>query len=459
MDNRNEINGFFGLGIAPAIMTELEKLKFNFPTPIQSKAIPAAIGGSDIAGIAQTGTGKTIAFSIPMLQRMAVLNCKGLILVPTRELASQVEQAVIPFAKALNIKTTVLIGGEDIERQIKSLSSCPALIIATPGRLIDHLERNTLSISDCKIAVLDEADRMLDMGFIPQVEKIFSRLPKERQTMLFSATMPEEIMNLASQYMKMPLRVEVAKTGTAPDKIEQELFFVSEESKMSLLNALLEKYNGSVLLFIRTRHQASKITSSLKGLGYSVCELHSDKSLGQRTEALDGFKKGKYRILVATDIASRGIDVEAIELVINYDLPDEEENYIHRIGRTGRAGKGGKAVSFVSPDQINDISRIEKLLGIRLKSSPLPPLRPLRRTNSPSRLFSEKKFTKGFNKDAKFTKKSFNSNKRYTEENFKKKYFTEDKKNIKETIQNSGHTAKKEKIGILSWISRLIRKK
>ncbi len=370
---------FSSLGIDDKLLKILEKLNFKTPTPIQHKAIPAGISGTDMVGIAQTGTGKTIAFLIPMIQRLSASKGKGLVLVPTRELAVQVADVAEDFSSFTGSGTATLIGGENIDNQFRQLAEKPRIIIATPGRLLDHLEQKTVNLSDTEILVLDEADRMFDMGFAPQIERVISYLPVERQTMLFSATMPEDVMKLASRHMKMPVRIEVARAGSAPQQVEQELFFVDNSSKLSLLNSILEKYTGTVLLFVRTRHHARQITSALRALKHNAAEIHSDRSLGQRMEAMEGFKSGKYRILVATDIAARGIDVTGIELVINYDLPDEEENYVHRIGRTGRAGRMGHAITFASPDQMKDISRIENLIKMRIKSSALPPLRPLRR--------------------------------------------------------------------------------
>lgn len=358
----NNHNTFYGLGIAPKIIEILTRLKFKVPTPIQYKAIPIAIEGKDVVGIAQTGTGKTMAFGVPMMQRMLQGFDRGLVMVPTRELALQVEEALFKIGSSLNLKTAVLIGGASMFMQVKALRRNPRIIIATPGRLNDHLGRQTLFLHDFKIVVLDEADRMLDMGFLPQIEKVLKLLPQERQTMLFSATIPEKIIKIASKYMKLPVGVEIAKSGTAAKNVTQELFIIKKEEKSQLLCKLLEQYRGTVLLFSRTKRGAFRITKGLRALGYSAAEIHSDRSLNQRMEALEGFKTGKYRILVATDIAARGIDVKNIELVINYDLPDDAENYVHRIGRTGRAGHEGRAISFATPEQRNDVRSIEKLM-------------------------------------------------------------------------------------------------
>lgn len=358
----NNHDGFFGLGIAPGLLEIISRLGFKHPTPIQQKAIPIAIEGKDVIGIAQTGTGKTIAFGIPMIQRLAQKKGRGLILVPTRELAIQVNDALRKFVSAFSINTAVLIGGESMIHQLMDLRKNPRIIVATPGRLLDHLSQQRLRLDDVSILVLDEADRMLDMGFAPQIEKILRLVPKDRQTMLFSATMPSTIVSIASAQMKLPVRTEIVPQGTAAEGISQEIFVVKSELKVKLLGELLKKYSGPVLLFTRTKRGATRLTHTLRGLRHNVAEIHSDRSLSQRKEALNGFKSGKYRILIATDIAARGIDVKGIELVINYDLPDDPENYVHRIGRTGRAGLNGHAISLATPDQGHDVKYIEKLI-------------------------------------------------------------------------------------------------
>ncbi len=364
--------GFYGLGIAPQFMEALQRIKFHTPTPIQQKAIPIALEGKDLIGIAQTGTGKTLAFGIPMLQRLAQSNGRGLVLVPTRELAVQVRGDLVKVAP--KIKTAVLIGGASMHLQIQDLRRQPRILIATPGRLIDHMEQRYVTLSDICILVLDEADRMLDMGFAPQIQRILRTVPRERQTMLFSATMPEAITRIASSYMRLPVQVEMAKSGTAAEKVTHELFVVSRESKSKLLKEILAQYHGSTLIFSRTKAGAQKITRVIRDLGHRVAEIHSDRSFGQRREALEGFRSGRYRILVATDIASRGIDVRGIELVINYDLPEDSENYVHRIGRTGRAGALGHAISFAMPDQEKEVRAIERLMRVPLPVSEHPEL-------------------------------------------------------------------------------------
>ncbi|MHB9154343.1 MAG: DEAD/DEAH box helicase [Endomicrobiales bacterium] len=371
MDKTN-MSGFYGLGIAPGILETIERFGFSVPTPIQQKAIPIALEGKDIIGIAQTGTGKTIAFGIPMIQRLAATQGRGLVLVPTRELALQVNEAVNKIALSLNMNTAVIIGGESMSPQIAALKRNPRIIVATPGRLLDHLRERRVRLDDVRVLVLDEADRMLDMGFAPQIEQILKCVPRDRQTMLFSATLPGRIMSIASSHMKLPVRTEIAPSGTAAAGVSQEIFVVQKEDKGMLLNKLLEQYNGPVLLFTRTKRGARRVTQSLKKSGHRAAEIHADRSLNQRKEALEGFKSGRYRVLAATDIAAWGIDVTGIELVINYDLPDDPENYVHRIGRTGRAGREGHAISLATPDQKNDVQTIEKLIKTTIPLSTHP---------------------------------------------------------------------------------------
>jgi len=364
---------FLNLGIEPKVLEVIHSLKFETPTPIQQKAIPLAIQGKDVLGIAQTGTGKTLAFGIPMIQRLLEGPGRALILVPTRELALQVDATLRKLGNPFDIRSVIVIGGMDMEMQIKLLhKENIRVVIATPGRLLDHFEQKTFKTADLKMVVLDEADRMLDMGFAPQVMRLTNHLPKQRQTLFFSATMPAEVLKLVNLYMKDPVRIEAAPPGAAPEKIVQELFIVRQESKFRLLEKLLAKYRGSVLIFTRTKASTWKLAEALRQSGQKVNELHSDRTQGQRRHALQGFKTGLYRVLVATDIAARGIDVQGIELVINYDLPDESENYVHRIGRTGRAGLKGHAITFAAPDEGGDIRDIEKLMGLSLKVASLP---------------------------------------------------------------------------------------
>ncbi|MFA6158383.1 MAG: DEAD/DEAH box helicase [Candidatus Paceibacterota bacterium] len=356
---------FDTLGISPRILDVLHRNKFTVPTPIQHKVIPFGVQGKDIIGIAQTGTGKTLAFGIPMIERLlANRNARGLVVLPTRELAIQVEETIHRIGSTLGISSVVLIGGESVTKQMRLLKLNPTVMIATPGRLLDHVKQGNARLDNVSIVVLDEADHMFDIGFAPQVRDIMRRVSKVRQTLLFSATMPAEIATLAMEHMKLPLRIETAVQGTSATNVEQEIIVVNRHAKFPLLSSLLAKEDRTlpVIVFSRTKHGAKDIALGLRNLGITAVEIHGNRSLGQRKEALEGFKQHRYQVLVATDIAARGIDVKDIGLVVNYDLPEQTEDYVHRIGRTGRAGKSGRAVSFATPDQKFDIVAIERLI-------------------------------------------------------------------------------------------------
>lgn len=376
--NSTTISSFSVLGIAPALLGVLEQLKYTTPTPIQAQTIPAGIQGKDVVGIAQTGTGKTLAFGIPMVQRLAQGKGRGLVVLPTRELALQVDETLRRIGYNLHLKTAVLIGGAPMGPQLAALRRQPHVIVATPGRLIDHLEQRTLTLSDVQTVVLDEADHMFDMGFAPQIQKILAALPKERQMMMFSATMPAPIMKIATTHMKVPIRVEIAPAGTTAEGVTQEIFVLHRQEKDRLLEKLLMQYPGTTLVFSKTKHGAKRLNRIVRMMGHSAAELHSNRSLAQRREAIDGFKNGKYRVLIATDIAARGIDVKGIVLVVNYDLPSNSEDYVHRIGRTARAGAGGRAISFVTPEERGALRSIERLIRKSLPVSKLPELPPAR---------------------------------------------------------------------------------
>lgn len=366
---------FDTLGIAPRFLEILHRLSYAAPTPIQYKSIPPALEGKDIMGIAQTGTGKTLAFCIPMIQRIAQSkgSARGLVLLPTRELALQVHDAFRKIGNPVGVRTAVLIGGENMQKQIRILQTHPHVIIGTPGRLNDHIQHKRLVLDRTSIVVLDEADRMLDMGFAPQIKTILQHVPQKRQTLLFSATMPSEVLALARSYMSLPLRIEVAPSGSTVESIDQELFFVKNNEKLSLLATILAQHKGSALIFCRTKSGVKKLARAIRDIGEKVNEIHSNRSLRQRIEALEGFKIGRYRVLVATDIAARGIDVKGIQMVINYDLPDTPNDYVHRIGRTGRAGLAGHAISFATSDQRRDVIQIERVIkkALRLSQTPL----------------------------------------------------------------------------------------
>ncbi len=366
---------FKDLPLSPRLLEVLEKNKFIIPTPIQEKAIPVVMEGKDLIGIAQTGTGKTLAFGLPILEKLFARTMRGraLIILPTRELALQVEEALGGLAqqmpKAHHIRGAVLIGGAPIRAQQNQLRYDPDIIIATPGRLIDHLQNGAVDLRSVEILVLDEADRMLDMGFAPQIRQIVEATPTERQTLMFSATMPDEITRMTREFLRDPERIEIERPGTKANLVSQELFVVDQEEKIELLSKVLYEEEGQVLIFARTRSRASRIAREINNWDIRAAEIHADRSLGQRRAALDGFKNGRYRVLVATDIAARGIDVTDIALVVNFDLPDCADDYVHRIGRTGRAGRTGHAISFAAPDQWRDVRDIEKVMEMPIEIS------------------------------------------------------------------------------------------
>ena len=363
---------FSDLGIAPDLMKVVEGLRYSAPTPIQRKAIPIGVEGKDVVGVAQTGTGKTLAFGIPMVQGLSRSRMKGLVLLPTRELAVQVNETIAKLERPFRLGSAVLIGGESVRNQVQRLRARPRILIATPGRLNDLIEQGIVRVDDVGVVVLDEADRMLDMGFYPQIERILRLIPRGRQTMLFSATMAPEVLKIATAHMRIPIRVEIAPSGSMAENISQEMFVVRRETKSRMLVELLKQYAGSVLIFVRTRRAAHKVAAVLRLERHAVSEIHADRSLAQRQAALAAFKSGRARILVATDIAARGIDVIGIELVVNYDLPDDPENYVHRIGRTARAGKSGHAISLATPDQGQDVRRIEGIIRMSIPKSEHP---------------------------------------------------------------------------------------
>jgi superfamily II DNA/RNA helicase len=354
--------GFANLGIKDSILSVLQKMGLENPTPIQIKAIPVALENQDLIGIAQTGTGKTFAFGIPMLHILAEKKGRALVLLPTRELAGQVEENLHRLGNSFGLRSVCLIGGEPIGKQMYALRKKPHVLVATPGRLLDHLKRKSISLNDISVLVLDEADMMFDLGFAPQIEEIMKLTPKGRQVMLFSATMPDSIMRLVNKHLRQPVHIEVAPAGTTADLVDQEIYLVSRDDKLTYLEKLLDEYKGTVLVFVRTKHGAANLTEKLKRDDYKAAEIHSNLSFNQRKNALAGFKSGVHRILVATDVAARGLDINDIELVVNYDLPDNSEDYVHRIGRTARAGKTGKAISFAVPSQKMEVKKIERLI-------------------------------------------------------------------------------------------------
>lgn len=304
-----------------------------------------------------------------MLQRIALSKSQGLVVAPTRELAIQVADSLKKLGQGLGLRTAVLIGGEAMDRQLFQLRKKPHIVVATPGRLVDHLKRRTYKANQVSVLVLDEADLMLDFGFAPQIKEILKSMPVDHQTMLFSATMPDSITQLANRYMNLPISIQVAKPGTTASQIDQEIYIIRGDKRLEHLDEILKKHDGSVLVFVRTKHGVRNLTEKLKSLDYKATEIHSNLSLSRRKKALESFKSKANRILVATDVASRGLDINNIELVVNYNLPDNSEDYVHRIGRTARAGKEGKAISFATSSDFREVNRIERLIDMSLKKT------------------------------------------------------------------------------------------
>jgi len=366
---------FKELSIIEPILKALKAKDYEVPTPIQAESIPVLLQGKDILGSAQTGTGKTAAFAIPILQNLykekyhdsSRRTIKALVLAPTRELALQIHDNFKEYGKNLNLRTTVIYGGVPQSRQVKILNQGVDILVATPGRLLDLIQQRKLTLADVSYLVLDEADRMLDMGFVKDVKKIVAMVKKERQTMFFSATMPNAIMSLASEILNNPVRVMVTPEEEMIDKIKQSIYFVDKKKKIKLLSKLLlNKDLKSVLVFSRTKHGANRIVQQLEESGFRAKAIHGNKSQTARQKALTLFKTKQIRVLVATDIAARGIDVDELSHVINYDLPEVPETYIHRIGRTGRAGLGGVAISFCSQEESDLLNDIQKHLKMKI---------------------------------------------------------------------------------------------
>jgi ATP-dependent RNA helicase RhlE len=360
---------FATLGLEPRILSAVTSQGYHTPTPIQQQTIPVILEGKDVLAGAQTGTGKTAAFTLPVLQLLSKnttkvnnLQVRCLVLTPTRELAQQVADSVKAYGADLPLKYAVFYGGVSINPQYDQASRGLDILVATPGRLLDHLHQGTVSLSGLQILVLDEADRMLDMGFIHDIKRIMAKLPKERQTLFFSATFAKEIKELADTLLKAPVLIEVAKPNSTADKIEQLAYRVDSQRKREMLSYLIgSRQWKQVLIFSRTKHGADRLAKQLRLDGIEAGAIHGDKSQGARTKALDDFKNNRLSVLVATDIAARGLDIEELPIVVNYDLPQVAEDYVHRIGRTGRAGNSGMAISLITPDDLVMLQAIEKL--------------------------------------------------------------------------------------------------
>ena len=369
--------GFDALGLLPELLRAVADEGYTEPTPIQAQAIPLVLQRRDVMGAAQTGTGKTAGFTLPILQLLAPQAntslsparhpTRALILTPTRELAAQIEESVRAYGRHLPLRATVVYGGVDIDPQLKALRNGVEILVATPGRLLDHLQQKSVNLSRVEILVLDEADRMLDMGFIPDIKRILSVLPAQRQNLLFSATFPEEVRKLAKEMLRLPVTIEVAPRNAPADLVSHQVHLVPLLKKRSLLVRLIRSRDmRQVLVFVRMKRDANRLARQLQQDGITAKEIHSDRTQAERMQALEEFKQGKVPILVATDIAARGIDIEQLPFVINYELPHTPEDYVHRIGRTGRAGTPGEAISLVAPEETDFLEAIEKLLKRKL---------------------------------------------------------------------------------------------
>ncbi|PWG65432.1 DEAD/DEAH box helicase [Spiribacter halobius] len=375
---------FDKLGLSAELLRAVREQGYTTPTPIQSRAIPAVLSGGDVMGAAQTGTGKTAGFTLPLLQRLTdnpraggQRSVRALVVTPTRELCAQVQESVRTYGRHLPLRSATVFGGVGMQPQVDALRRGVDVLVATPGRLLDHLRQRTVDLSAVEILVLDEADRMLDMGFIHDIRKLLAALPPRRQTLLFSATFSPEIRRLADGLLHDPVRIEVAARNTAAETVAQKVHPVSRGGKRGLLSNLIREGDWEqVLVFTRTKHGANRLAKQLEGDGLVAAAIHGNKSQGARTRALAGFKQGDVRVLVATDIAARGLDIEELPHVVNFELPNVPEDYVHRIGRTGRAGRGGQAVSLVCVDEISLLRGIERLLGNPIEQELVPGFEP-----------------------------------------------------------------------------------
>jgi len=367
---------FSELNLCSALRNNLDQNDFVTPTPVQAQAIPPLMEGRDVVATAQTGTGKTFAFSIPLIEALAAMPrgkaIRVLILTPTRELAIQIDAAFRQLAHGMHIRTAVVVGGMSESNQLRDIKAGAQVVIATPGRLCDYLDRRLIDLSDTGTVVLDEADRMLDMGFLPSLHTILDKLPAKRQTMLFAATMEQSVEGLVKSYVRNPVRIAVEPSAETTGQIDFFGYEVAQGSKFDLLEHLLKHEKGSFLVFVATKEGADRLTKFLERGGHKVASIHGDRSQSQRNGSLQGFKDGVYRVLVATDVAARGIHVDDIAHVVNYDLPHEPENFIHRVGRTGRAGARGASWTFVNPLERSDIRNYERALSIQVQFRELP---------------------------------------------------------------------------------------
>ena len=432
------MNKFDDLLIENKLKKSIQIADFKIPTPIQSQSIPISLTGRDILGTAQTGTGKTLAFTIPMINKLIKdKQAMALIVCPTRELAAQVMQTVLKLnVREIGIGNALLIGGESMQKQLRKLNKRARIIVGTPGRINDHLKRKSLNLSKVNYLVLDETDRMLDMGFTPQIKLILEFIPKEHQTLLFSATLPDNILKISQKYLNNPERISVGSLSTPIAKIKQETFEISQDKKYhELINQLVER-SGSILVFVKTKHGADKIVKRLKYDGHKADAIHGNLRQSKRDRVITGFRNGNTRILIATDVAARGLDIPLIQHVINYDLPQVPEDYVHRIGRTGRAGKEGSALTFITPGDRSMWNSISRLVDPNFDLSP-------KRNNKNKASFNKKRKYR----DKK--KSTFKNNKKFFKKDDNKKFDFKVKKKFfkKKDSRNSSFKGKKKTFG------------
>ncbi|MDB3888556.1 DEAD/DEAH box helicase [Candidatus Pelagibacter sp.] len=439
------MNNFDDLLIENKLKKSIQFADFKTPTPIQSQSIPVSLTGRDILGTAQTGTGKTLAFTIPMINKLIKdKQAMALIVCPTRELATQVMQAVLKLnVREIGIGNALLIGGESMQKQLRKLNNRARIIVGTPGRINDHLQRKSLNLSKVNYLVLDETDRMLDMGFTPQIELILKFIPKDHQTLLFSATLPDNILKISQKYLNNPERISVGSLSSPIEKIKQETFEITQDKKYSeLINQLVER-SGSILVFVKTKHGADKIVKRLKDDGHKADAIHGNLRQSKRDRVITGFRNGNTRILIATDVAARGLDIPLIQHVINYDLPQVPEDYVHRIGRTGRAGKEGSALTFLTPSDGSMWNSISRLIDPNFKPT----------KNSSKRSFKGNRKNKtSFNKKRNFRddkKTNFKSKKTFFKKDDSRNSDFKGKKTFfkKDDSRNSNFKGKKKPFG------------
>jgi len=367
------MTNFSELSVSAQLKSNLSKHGFTEPTPVQARTIEPALGGRDVVATAQTGTGKTLAFVLPLIERLAYQ--KGLcalVLSPTRELAIQINETFTKMAAGSGLRSAVVVGGLSENTQLNAIRKGAQVIIATPGRLYDYLSRRLVNLGTIKIAVLDEADRMLDMGFLPTIRRILDATPSDRQTLFFSATMETSVAHLVGDHVRDAVRVEIGSTSKPAEQVDLHVYEVEQSSKQALLESMLREQQGSFLVFARTKHGADRLAKRLAHNGFKTAAIHGDRSQGQRNQALKGFQDGYYRVLVATDVAARGIHVKGIAHVVNYDLPQAPEDFIHRVGRTGRAGAHGCATTFAMRIERSDVAKIERTIGMKLTRKHVP---------------------------------------------------------------------------------------